>query len=102
MRATCARSARVPPDTDLHDYVHVLLHLQQFLIRRQVWYPPYGPWERIPAHVWAAHAQEVGDNGHVCALCCTECNPEKLSMCDKLTYCTECIDACQCDKVTVT
>ena len=28
--------------TELHEYVFVLLHLQQFLIRRQVRYPPYG------------------------------------------------------------
>ena len=28
--------------TELHEYVRVLLHLQEFLIRRQVRYPPYG------------------------------------------------------------
>ena len=84
----------------LHEYVCVLLHLQQFLIRRQVRYPPYGPWEHVPAHVWTAPTQEdnddedvVGDDGDVCALCCTKSNPEKMSMCDKceLQYCTDCI-----------
>ena len=29
--------------TELHEYVLVLLHLKQFLIRRQVWYRGYGP-----------------------------------------------------------
>ena len=29
--------------TEWHEYVRVLLHLQQFFIRRQVRYPPYGP-----------------------------------------------------------
>ena len=76
---------------ELHEYVRVLLHLQQFLIRRQVRYPPYGPWEHVPAHVWTAPTQEdnddedvVGDDGDVCALCCTKfarpfCpNPQKV------------------------
>ena len=95
--------------TELHEYVRVLLHLQQFLIRRQVRYPPYGPWEHVPAHVWAAPTQEdnddedvVGDDGDVCALCCTKSDPEKMSMCDKceLQYCTDCIDTHTCDNVT--
>ena len=85
----------------LHEYVRVLLHLRQFLIRRQVRYPPYSPWEHVPAHVWTAPTQEdnddedvVGDDGDVCALCCTKSDPEKMSMCDKckLQYCTDCID----------
>ena len=29
----------------------VLLHSTQFCIRRQVRYPPYGPWEHVPPHV---------------------------------------------------
>ena len=83
--------------------------LQQFLIRRQVRYPPYGPWEHVPAHVWTAPTQEdnddedvVGDDGDVCALCCTKSDPEKMSMCDKceLQYCTDCIDTHTCDNVT--
>ena len=37
--------------TELHEYVRILLHLQQFLIPRQVEYPPYGPWENVSAHV---------------------------------------------------
>ena len=37
--------------TQLHEYVRALLHLQQFLIRRQVRYPPYGPWEHVLAHM---------------------------------------------------
>ena len=95
--------------TELHEYVRVLLHLQQFLIRRQVRYPPYGPWEHVPAHVWTAPTQEdnddedvVGDDGDVCALCCTKSDPEKMSMCDKceLQYCTDCIDTHTCDNVT--
>ena len=95
--------------TELHEYVRVLLHLQQFLIRRQVRYPPYGPWEHVPAHVWTAPTQEdnddedvVGDDGDVCALCCTKFDPEKMSMCDKceLQYCTDCIDTHTCDSVT--
>ena len=72
--------------TELHEYVRVLLHLQQFLIRRQVRYPPYGPWEHVPAHVWTAPTQEdnddedvVGDDGDVCALCCTKFDREKAS-----------------------
>ena len=89
--------------------MRVLLHLQQFLIRRQVRYPPYGPWEHVPAHVWTAPTQEdnddedvVGDDGDVCALCCTKFDPEKMSMCDKceLQYCTDCIDTHTCDSVT--
>ena len=96
--------------TDLHEYARVLLHLQQFLIRRQVWYPPYGPWEHVPAHVWSAPTQEdnddediVGDDGDVCALCCTKSDPEKMSMCEKcrLQYCTDCVDTHTCDNVTV-
>ena len=56
-----------------------------------------GPWEHVPAHVWTAPTQEdnddedvVGDDGDVCALCCTKFDPEKMSMCDKceLQYCT--------------
>ena len=95
--------------TELHEYVRVLLHLQQFLIRRQVRYPPYGPWEHVPAHVWTAPTQEdnddddvVGDDGDVCALCCTKSDPEKMSMCDKceLQYCTDCIDTHTRDNVT--
>ena len=71
--------------------------------------PPYGPWEHIPAHVWTAPTQEdndnedvVGDEGDVCALCCTKSDPEKMSMCDKceLQYCTDCIDTHTCDNVT--
>ena len=44
----------------------------------------------------------VGDDGDVCALCCTKSNPEKMSMCDKceLQYCTDCIDTHTCDNVT--
>ena len=70
------------------------------------------PWEHVPAHVWTAPTQEdnddedvVGDDGDVCALCCTKFDPEKMSMCDKceLQYCTDCIDTCDidtCDSVT--
>ena len=68
--------------TELHEYVRVLLHLQQFLIQRQVRYHPYGPWEHVPTHVWAAPTQEDNDNeddGDVC----TRSDPEKMSMCDK-------------------
>ena len=36
---------------ELHEYVCVLLHLQQLLIQRQSWYPPYGPWGHVLAHV---------------------------------------------------
>ena len=45
----------------------------------------------------------MGDNGDVCALCCTKSDPEKMSMCDKcqLQYCTDCIDTHTCDNVTV-
>ena len=95
--------------TELHEYVRVLLHLQQFLIRRQVRYPPYGPWEHAPAHAWTAPTQEdnddegvVGDDGDVYALCCTKSDPEKMSMYDKceLQYCTDCIDTHTCDNVT--
>ena len=44
----------------------------------------------------------VGDDGDVCALCCTKSDPEKMSMCDKceLQYCTDCIDTHTCDDVT--
>ena len=96
--------------TELHEYVRVLLHLQQFLIRKQVQYPPYGPWEHVLAHVWAAPTQEdnddedvVGDNGDVCALCCTKSDPKKMSMRDKcqLQYCTDCVDTHTFDNVTV-
>ena len=92
--------------TELHEYVRLLLHLQQFLIRRQVRYPSYGPWEHVPAHVWTAPTQEdnddediVGDDGDVCALCCTKFDPEKMSMYAKceLQYCTDCIDTHTCD-----
>ena len=95
--------------TELHEYVRVLLYLQQFLIRRQVRYPPYGPWEHVPTHVWTAPTQEdnddedvVGDDGDVCALCCTKSYPGKMSMCDKceLQYCTDCIGTHTCDNVT--
>ena len=95
--------------TELHEYVRVLLHLQQFLIRRQVQYPPYAPWEHIPAHVWTAPGQGynddedvVNDDGDVCVLCCTKPDPEKMSMHDKceLQYCTGCIDTHTCDNVT--
>ena len=36
----------------------------------------------------------MGDNGNVCALCCTKSDPKKMSMCDKwpLQHCTDCID----------
>ena len=51
--------------TEVHEYVRVLLHLQQFLIRRQVRYPPYGPWEHVPAHVWTAPTQEDNDDEDV-------------------------------------
>ena len=96
--------------TELHEYVHMLLHLQSFFIQRQIRYPPYGPWEHVPAHVWAAPTQKddeeedvVGHDGDVCALCCTKSDPEKMSMCDKcrLQYCTDCIDTHTCDNVTV-
>ena len=75
-------------ETDLHEHVRVLLQLQQLLIQREAWYPPYGPWEHIPTHVWAAHAHEdndgedlVGDDGDVCALCCTK--SDRNNVCDK-------------------
>ena len=44
----------------------------------------------------------LGDDGDVCALCCTKFDPEKMSMCDKceLQYCTDCIDTHTCDSVT--
>ena len=117
-QAQCARSATIwasgrtrdpyfeniwrGSGTELHECLHVLLHLQQFLIRRQVRYPPYGPWEHVPAHVWTAPTQEDNDDGDVCALCCTKSDPEKMSMCDKceLQYCTDCIDTHTCDNVT--
>ena len=76
----------------------------------RVWYPPYGPWEHVPAHEWAAPTKEdiddddvVGDNGDVCALCCTKSDPETMSMCDKcqLQYCIDCIGTHTCDNVTV-
>ena len=34
------RNIRRGSGTELHEYMHVLLHLQQFSIRRQVRYPP--------------------------------------------------------------
>ena len=53
--------------TELHEYVR-----EQFLIGRQVRYPPYGLWEHVSAHVWTAPTQEDnddedvgGDNGDV-------------------------------------
>ena len=81
--------------------MHVLLQLQQCLIRIQVQYPPYGSWAHVLAHVWAACAQEdnddedvVGDDGDVCALCCIECDPQKMSMCDKCQV--QCRTDCNC------
>ena len=43
------------------------------------------------------------DDGVACAICCTKCNPEKMSICDKcwLQYCTDCIDMHTCDSVKV-
>ena len=43
------------------------------------------------------------DDGDVCALCCTKCDPKKMSMYDKcqLQCCTDCIDTDTCDRVTV-
>ena len=45
----------------------------------------------------------MGDDGDVCALCCTKFNPEKMSLCDKcqLQNCLDCIDIHTCDNVTV-
>ena len=63
--------------------------------------PPYGPWEHVSAHLRTAPTPEdndgedvVGDDGDVCALCCTKFDPERMSMCDKceMQYCTDCID----------
>ena len=78
-------------DNEPHEYVRVLLHLQQFLIRRQVRYPPYGPWEHVPTHVWVAPTHEdnddedvVGDDVDVCVCCCTNSDPKKTSMCDNV------------------
>ena len=36
----------------------------------------------------------MGDDGDVCAICCTKSDPEKMSMCNKceLQYCTDGID----------
>ena len=50
----------------LHEYVHVFLQLHGFLIQKQVWYPPYGKWEHMPAHVtlWVMG----GGAGCMCAL----------------------------------
>ena len=34
--------------TTLHKSIHLLLRLTQSCIRRQVCYPPYGPWPHVP------------------------------------------------------
>ena len=63
----------------------------------------------VGTRVWTAPTQEdnddedvVGDDGDVCALCCTKSDREKMSMCDKceLQYWTDSIDTRTCDNVT--
>ena len=62
--------------TELHQSVRVLLHFTQFCIWRQVFHPPYGPWDHVLPHVWTnksnstATQDEGEDEADVCALCC--------------------------------
>ena len=88
---------------ELHQFVRVLWHFTQFCIRRQVRYPPYGPWEHVPPHVWksaeelveAATQDDVGEEVDVCALCCHKHTATVCGECH-LNYCAECIDTHTC------
>ena len=74
--------------TELHECARVLLHLQQFFDSKTAAVPSLWVVEHVPAHVWTAPIHEdnddedvVGDDGDVCAFCCTKFDPEKMSMC---------------------
>ena len=81
--------------------VRILLQFSQFCIRRQVRYPPYGPWDHFPPHVWTDKSNSAGmqdegeDEVEVCALC-----PHKhstVTFCGECKhYCSECIDTHTC------
>ena len=76
---------------DLHATTRILLHLTQFLTRRQTRYQPYGPWPHVPESVWAQEAavdhDEENDDGVCCQLCAhrpagiEECGTCGLFMC---------------------
>ena len=74
----------------LHQSVRVLLHFTQFCTRRYVRYPPYGPWDHVPPHVWidksnsAATKDEGEDEADVC-VCCVLCFQARST----ITFCGE-------------
>ena len=79
------------------------LRFAQFHVRRQAFYPPYGPLEHVAPHVWvwntieasnaAAPQDDGGDEGEVCACCprkhtttlCGECSA-KIIVLSVLTH----------------
>mmetsp|Transcript_69848 Transcript_69848/g.123156 ORF Transcript_69848/g.123156 Transcript_69848/m.123156 type:complete len:139 (-) Transcript_69848:285-701(-) len=92
---------------ELHQFVRILLHFTQFCIRRQMRYPPYGPWEHIPTHVWADDTDSVDVDDEtldvtpdVCALCCHKRKSTPCIEC-KEHYCEECLDSHTCGAHTV-
>ena len=76
---------------ELHATTRVLLHLTQFITRRQTRYQPYGPWPHVPESVWedeqATAEGEENDDGVCCQLCghrpagIEECQTCQLNMC---------------------
>ena len=93
---------------ELYQSVCILLHFTQFCIRRQVRYPPYGPWEHVPPHVRKSTEatvvddtqNDVGDEVDICALCCQKHTTTECGECH-LHYCVECIDPHTCGDKTI-
>ena len=67
--------------TTLHKSIRVLLHLTQFYIRRQVRYPPYGPWPHVPPHVWPMYKKRFRSmmKGMMVRCLCTLLHEEIIS-----------------------
>lgn len=91
----------------LHQSIRILLHLTQFCIRRQVQYPPCGPWPHVPDHVWSKGGAEGepidvdnGDDDAFCALCCHKKDASPCPKCELPCY-NDCLDKHTCDKVTI-
>ena len=82
-------------ETELHETMRILLHMEQFVNSRKVRYQPYGPWPHVPEGLWTntplVIPTEEGDDESVLAAC-QLCGKPSVKTCGScsLAFCNEC------------
>ena len=82
-------------ETELHETMRILLHMEQFVNSRKVRYQPYGPWPHVPEGLWTntplVIPTEEGDDESVLAACqlCGKPSVKTCGSCN-LAFCNDC------------